>query len=109
MVAFREAINITAKATGRIKPFKAPAAINNNTGLPNIKKITVERRMNADMIHLSFLKIKPDKVFKKETEVNDAPMTDVIAAHHMTSPKKRKPMSPAALLNTLPAGLPAFS
>ena len=45
MLFLREAISIVPKVIGNIKPFKAPAMINNFIGLPIVKKMIDEITM----------------------------------------------------------------
>ena len=81
---------------GKIIPLTAPAKINNLTGLPILIKIMVERIMKALIIIFSLFFTAGTNVFQKETEVKDAPTTDVMAADHITMPKNLYPSSPAA-------------
>ena len=74
------------KAKGRIKPFIAPAAINTFTGWPTIKKITVEKIINAIMICLKYFATAACNNFANVMEVNAEPTTEVIAALHNTKP-----------------------
>src|SRR5687767_4425627 len=90
---------------GKINPFTAPAMISSCTGLPMKRKMTVEVMIKSETIHLLYLSITGCSVLKKEMEVYEAPTTEVMAAHHMTKPKNRYPISPAANWNTEPAGL----
>lgn len=81
------AISITAKAIGKIIPFTAPANINSLTGFPTIIKMAVDKIMKQLITIFSLFLTTGTDVFQKETEVNDAPITEVMAALHNTMPK----------------------
>ena len=100
-----DAIRITVNAIGRINPFIAPARISSVTGFPMKIKISVAAIIKSEIIYCWFLSIAGCNVLKNDTEVKDAPTTDVIAAHHITNPKNLNPTLPAAKWNTEPAGL----
>ena len=72
---------------GRIIPFAAPAKTNSFTGLPMLTKMRVDTIINKLIIIFSFLKTKGCNVFQNETDVKDAPTTEVIAAIQITMPK----------------------
>ena len=84
---FVAAIRITANAIGKMIPFAPPANTNNLTGLPILIKIMVDAIINKLIIIFSFFATMGSNVFQKDTEVNEAPTTDVIAAIHITIPK----------------------
>ena len=81
------AIRITAKAIGKIIPFTAPANINSLTGFPTITNIAVDKRIKQLITIFSLFLTAGINVFQKETDVNDAPITEVMAALHNTIPK----------------------
>ena len=81
-----------------------PAKTSRVTGASSITtKITVLSTMNATVIRLRRRSEVFDEVMN-DTDVYAAPITDVIAAAHRISPNTRRPASPAASWNALPAG-----
>ena len=78
---------ITLSATGNMMPLAAPANINRLTGLPILTKIIVDAMMNRLITIFSFFRMAGCNVFQKETDVNEAPTTEVIAAIQITMPK----------------------
>ena len=57
---------------------------------------SVDSAINAMIKRLLFASIRGWNVLKNETEVNAAPITEVIAAAHITIPKILYPTIPAA-------------
>ena len=99
------ATRIVPNVIGSTKPFKAPAMINNLTGLPMNKKIKVETTINVITIKLlrsnNFLCI----VFKNVALVYAEPITDDIAAANNTIPKIFLPIGPKTFSKTEAGGL----
>jgi len=54
-----------------------------------LTKMIVDAIINKLITIFSFLKTNGCKVFQNETDVKDAPTTEVIAAIQITMPKKR--------------------
>ena len=68
-------------------PFAPPANTNNLTGLPMLTNMIVDTMINKLIIIFSFFETTGCNVFQNETEVNEAPTTEVIAAIQITIPK----------------------
>lgn len=87
---------MSARPNGRIKPLIVPAQTSTATGRPIMRNTVVEKAMKRTMASRVRHSVHVPKVFKNEMDVYAAPITDVIAAHHITMPKSRWPISPAA-------------
>lgn len=91
--------------TGSSSPLKAPANTSSCVGaVPMDRKITVLTAMKATT---RMVRVRSDVLVldvTKVTVVYDAPITLVIAAAQSTTPKARRPNSPAACWNAEAAG-----
>ena len=96
MDVFRDASSTSESPIGRINPFSVPAQTRIFTGRPTIRKMAVDKTMKATIVRLVFASMRLFSVFIKDTDVNAAPTTEVIAAAHITTPNMRKPTVPAA-------------
>ena len=106
---FWEAIRQTPNVIGKISPFKAPASTSNTAGCPASAIQIVLTAINPTINHFSFFSIVLLNVLRKDTYVYAHPTIDVIAAHKITSPKKRYPICPAPCKNASAVGFAGSS
>jgi len=96
IMGFVAAKRMMANAMGSIKPLMAPANNSNCFGFPMKTNMQVVSTIKIEMHRRSYFINAEWKVLKKETEVYEAPITEEMAALHNTTPKIRRPTSPAA-------------
>ena len=99
----------TPNVIGKISPFKAPASTSNTAGCPASAIQIVLTAINPTINHFSFFSIVLLNVLRKDTDVYAHPTIDVIAAHKITSPKKRYPICPAPCKNASAVGFAGSS
>gem|GEM_PF-4887945 len=81
--------NTTPRPSGNTNPFNAPTTINVRTGRPTHRNTKAETDTNPANTQPRHRSTRRSRLCRNETDVYADPVTDVIAALHITTPNKR--------------------